>query len=77
MGIDIRAGVLAATFLTLIFFLISVVTGIQTVLSGKKVKFFQLRRDQMMRGWRLIALGFFWVILGIGVYFLVNQLHTR
>jgi len=69
MGIDIRAGVLAATFLTLIFFLISVVTGIQTVLSGKKVKFFQLRRDQMMRGWRLIALGFFWVILGIGVYF--------
>ena len=68
MSIDVKAGIIATLFITLVFFLISVVTGIQTVLSGKQVKFFQLRRDQMMRGWRLIALGLFWVILGIGVY---------
>ncbi len=68
MSIDIKAGIIAATLLTAIFFLISVVTGIQTVVSGKKIKFFQLRRDQIMRGWRLIALGLFWVIMGIAVY---------
>ena len=68
MSIDVKAGVIATLFITLVFFLISVVTGIQTILSGKQVKFFQLRRDQMMRGWRLIALGLFWVFLGIGVY---------
>ena len=69
MNIDIRAGVLAAAILALIFFLISAITGIQTLLSGRKVKFFKLRRDQMMRGWRLIVLGLFWVIVGIGVFF--------
>jgi len=59
MNLDIRAGVLAATFLTIVFFLISSITGVQTLLSGKQVKFFKLRRDQMMRGWRLI-----WVYSG-------------
>jgi len=68
MSIDIQAGVIAAVILTLIFFLISIITGIQTVLAGKQVKFFQLRRGQVMRGWRLIVLGIFWVLLGIGVY---------
>ncbi len=69
MNLDIRAGVLAATIITIIFFLISAITGAQTLISGKKVKFFRLRRDQMMRGWRLIALGFFWVVASIGIYF--------
>jgi hypothetical protein len=69
MNLDIRAGVLAATFITIIFFLISAITGTQTLLSGKKVKFFKLRRDQMMRGWRLIALGLFWIIAAMGIYF--------
>lgn len=69
MNLDIRAGVLAATFLTIIFFLISTITGAQTLLSGKKVKFFKMRRDQMMRGWRLIALGLLWIIAAMGIYF--------
>jgi type VI secretion system secreted protein VgrG len=69
MGIDIRAGVIAATILTGIFFLISFITGLQTVLEGRKIKFFQLRLDQTKRGWRLIILGLLWVVLGFGVYF--------
>jgi len=68
MSIDVKAGVIAATVLTLVFFLISAITGAQTVLSGRKVKFFQLRRDQIMRGWRLIVLGLIWVVLGVGIY---------
>ncbi|MEJ2413191.1 MAG: hypothetical protein P8Y34_09410 [Anaerolineales bacterium] len=68
MNVDIRAGVIAATILTGIFFLISTITGLQTVLSGRKVKFFKLRRDQMMRGWRLVALGIFWIIAGILIF---------
>ena len=69
MNLDIRAGVIAAAILALIFFLISAITGTQTLLSGRQVKFFKIRRDQMMRGWRLIALGLFWVIVSILVYF--------
>lgn len=69
MNLDIRAGVLAATIITIAFFLISAITGAQTLLSGKKVKFFKLRRDQMMRGWRLIALGVFWIIAAMVIYF--------
>ncbi|MCJ7717477.1 MAG: hypothetical protein MUO54_13285 [Anaerolineales bacterium] len=68
MSIDIKAGIIAAVILTLIFFLISIITGIQTVVNGKQIKFFQLRRDQILRGWRLIILGIFWVILGFLVY---------
>lgn len=77
MSIDVKAGVIAATLLTLIFFLISAVAGIQTVISGRKVKFFQLRRDQILRGWRLIILGIFWVLLGIGVYFFGEPIAYR
>lgn len=69
MSIDIKAGIIAGVILTLVFFLISVITGIQTVIYGKQIRFFKLRRDQMMRGWRLIILGLFWVLLGLGVYF--------
>lgn len=68
MNLDIQAGVLAATFIMIVFFLISAVTGTQTLLSGKRVKFFKMRRDQMMRGWRLIAFGVFWIIAALMVY---------
>ena len=77
MNVDIRAGVLAATILTIIFFLISVITGAQTLLSGRKVKFFKLRRDQMMRGWRLVSLGLFWIIVSIGIYFFGEPVAYR
>ena len=43
MNIDGKAGVIAATIIALIFFMISFVTGVQTILAGKKMKFFQLR----------------------------------
>jgi hypothetical protein len=77
MSIDVKAGVIATVILTLVFFLISFIAGIQTVLEGKKVKFFQLRRDQILRGWRLIILGLLWVILGLGVYFFGEPIAYR
>ena len=52
MNLDIRAGVIAATILTLIFFLISTVTGVQTILASRGIKFFNLSQDQKKRGWR-------------------------
>lgn len=69
MNLDIRAGVIAATVLTMIFFLISITTGTQTVLASRKIKFFNLSQDQKRRGWWLILLAVFWAILGILVYF--------
>ena len=56
MNLDIRAGVIAATILTGIFFLISIITGTQTVLASRKIKFFNLSQDQKRRGWWLIVL---------------------
>jgi type VI secretion system secreted protein VgrG len=69
MNLDIRAGVIAATILTVIFFLISVITGAQTVLASRKIKFFNLSQDQKRRGWRLVILGLFFAILSVLVYF--------
>ena len=69
MNLDIRAGIIAATILTLIFFLISTVTGIQTVLASRQIRFFNLSQDQKRRGWRLVILGLFWAVFGILVYF--------
>ena len=77
MSIDVKAGVIAAIVLTLIFFLISFISGIQTVLEGRKVKFFQIRRTQTMRGWRLIVLGLLWVIFGILVFFFGEPIAYR
>ncbi len=77
MSIDIQAGIIAAVLLTLVFFLISVISGIQAVLSGKNIKFFQLRQNQILRGWRLIVLGIFWALLGILVYFFGEPVAYR
>ena len=77
MNVDIKAGILAATIIALAFFLISAITGIQTLLSGNRVKFFKLRRDQMMRGWRLIAMGSLWIIAAIGIYFFGEPVAYR
>jgi len=77
MSIDVKAGVIAATFLTLIFFLISFISGVQTILDGKKTKFYQLRRNQTLRGWRLIVLGLLWVIFGIAVFFFGEPIAYR
>ena len=77
MNIDIKAGIIAATFLTGIFFLISLITGLQTVFAGRNIKFFKLRRDQIMRGWRLIVLAGFWVIIGFGVFFFGEPVAYR
>lgn len=77
MNIDGKAGVIAATILALIFFMISFVTGVQTILAGKKIKFFQLRRGQTMRGWRLIVLGVLWVIFGVFVFFFGEPILYR
>ncbi|MFV1948406.1 MAG: hypothetical protein ACC633_00555 [Anaerolineales bacterium] len=77
MNIDGKAGVIAATILALIFFMISFVTGVQTILAGKKIKFFQLRRGQTIRGWRLIVLGVLWVIFGVFVFFFGEPILYR
>jgi len=77
MNIDGKAGVIAATILALIFFMISFVTGAQTILAGRKIKFFQLRRGQTMRGWRLIVLGVLWVIFGVFVFFFGEPILYR
>ena len=69
MNLDIRAGVIAATILALIFFLMSTITGIQTILGSRKIKFFNLSQDQMKRGWRLVVLGVFFGIISALVYF--------
>ncbi len=68
MNLDIRAGVIAATILTVIFFLMSTITGVQTIVASRGIKFFNLSQDQKKRGWRLVALGILFGIISILVY---------
>lgn len=68
MSLDIRSGIQAALIILGITFLVSFISGIRAILSGREVKFFRMRRRKILRGWRLILAGIFSVVLGAFLY---------
>jgi len=69
MNLDIRTAVQTAFFLLLAGLVLSVVLGIHTIRSGKRLLYFRKRREMVSRGWRMIFTG---VLLG-GVAFVISR----
>lgn len=69
MALDIHTAVQAAIVLAILGILFSVWAGINAIRNAHNLKFFRMRRDRMVRGWRLL---FFALILGFLIVFLNN-----
>ena len=62
LSLDIHAAVQAAIILAVLGLVLSLWLGIRSIRGARNLRFFRMRRDRMVRGWRLIA---FAIILGI------------
>jgi type VI secretion system secreted protein VgrG len=56
--LDIHTAVQTALVLAILASLISLWTGIRVIRRAQKLKFFRMRRDRMVRGWRMLFFGF-------------------
>lgn len=66
--LDIRTGIQTAFIITIIAIILLIWTGIRSLRKGREMPFFRMRRQKMVRGWRLLL---FAVIL-ISIAFLLN-----
>ncbi|MFO7943517.1 MAG: DUF308 domain-containing protein [Anaerolineales bacterium] len=69
MTLDIQSGLQAALIILGLTFLLSFITGIRNIVSGRDIKFFRMRRRKIMRGWRFILTALVSAILGILLFF--------
>jgi hypothetical protein len=66
MNLDISMFVQAAFFLAIVGAVITLITGIRSIRSGRKLSFFRKRQVLIERGWRLIGTTF---LLGLLAFF--------
>ncbi len=56
-ALDIHTAVQTALILAILACILSIWTGIRSIRRANKLKFFRMRRDRMVRGWRLLFIG--------------------
>ena len=64
---NIKAGILAAIFLMILFATLTVWGGIQALRSGRKIPYYRLKQERIVHGWRLFFLG---VLLALAAYWM-------
>ena len=65
IGLDIHTGVRTALVISLIALVFSLWFGILSIRRARKLPFFRMRREIMLRGWRLLAWTVLWAILAL------------
>lgn len=68
MNLDIHTGVQTALILTILAILISGVSGYRSIQKGRTLKFFRMRRDRIVAGWRMFMVSFLLVFLAIFLF---------
>ena len=63
LNLDIRTGVITATVLFIFFAILSAWGGYRAIQAARKIRFYRLRQQGMVRGWRLVFSAFFLIIL--------------
>ena len=53
-SLDIQSGVQMAVILAIIAAVISLISGIRLIQQGRELRFFRMRRERMVQGWRRI-----------------------
>src|SRR4030042_5171992 len=69
MNLDIHSAVQTAIILSIVFVVISAIAGWRAIQKGRTLKFFRMRRERIMRGWRMFLLAVIFIIIA----FLLNS----
>lgn len=69
MQIDVQSGILAALLIAGISFLISLVTGIRSILAGHQIQFFRMRHRKISRGWQMLLAAVVWLVIFAAIHF--------
>lgn len=67
MNLDIKTGILVATILAVVIGLIALLSGVQSIRSGSRLNYFRKRRERLSRGWRLVVVFFFMLVIAVVV----------
>lgn len=67
MKLDFHTAIQTALVITLAIIIISVWSGIRAIKKAHNLKFFRMRRDRMVAGWRMLFLAFGLIILAVGL----------
>ena len=59
LSLDIHAAVQVAIVLAILGLLLSLWLGIRSIRKARTLRFFRMRRDSMVRGWRLLIFAIF------------------
>ena len=65
LNLDIHTAVLTAFFLALFFVVIAMWRGFQTIRKARTLKFFRMRRDRMIAGWRMVLVGILLAVVAL------------
>ena len=65
MSLDIHTGILTAVLLLSLLVIIFIWSGIRSISSGRRLPFFRMRRQRILRGWRLFFLAIVFIILAL------------
>ncbi len=77
MNLDIHTGVQTALVLTLLAILISFVSGTRSIRKGRNLKFFRIRRDRIVSGWRMVAFSFVLILVAVFLFRFAEPLIYR
>jgi type VI secretion system secreted protein VgrG len=65
MALDIRTGVLAAVIIIGLLAILFIWQGFRSIRSARKLPFFRMRRERMLRGWRLLLGAIFLAVMAV------------
>ena len=68
MSLDIHTAVQTAIILAILGIFICIWSGIRSIRRASSLRFFRMRRDHMIRGWRLIFFALFLVVVAFILY---------
>ena len=72
MSLDIHTAVQTALLIIILVIVVSIWRGITSIRSARHLPFFRMRRDRMIRGWRLLMMAMILIILAV---FLNSQIE--
>jgi hypothetical protein len=77
MSLDIHTAVQTAIIIAILTIIVSIWTGIRSIRKARTLKFFRMRRDRMVRGWRLMTFGVSLVFVTLFLNYFAEPLIYR
>lgn len=65
MNLDIHTGIQTATIISIVLVILCAFAGYHAIQKGRTLKFFRMRRERIMAGWRLLFFAIIFIVIAI------------